>query len=78
MLSKAFWKAAIERAVKSAAQGVGLAFFASDSGPANLFSFDWSTALGFAGGAALLSLLTSIGSAPIGNNGPSLANEKAE
>ena len=78
MLTKKFWKAATERAVKSAAQGVGLAFFASDSGPANLFSFDWNTALGFAGGAALLSLLTSIGSAPIGKDGPSLANETVE
>jgi Putative lactococcus lactis phage r1t holin len=69
MFSLKFWQAALERAVKSAAQGVALAFFASDSGPANLFSLDWGNALGFALGAAVLSLLTSIGASGIGDKG---------
>jgi hypothetical protein len=72
--SGAFWKAAIERAVKSAAQGVILSWGASDSGPANLFDFDWTTAGGFAAGAAALSILMSIVSIPAGGGGPSFGN----
>lgn len=72
LFSLVFWKAAIERAVKSAAQGVLLAWGASDSGPVDLFSLDWGVAGGFAGGAALLSVLMSILSIPVGGTGPSV------
>lgn len=68
----AFWKAAAERAVKSGAQGAILAFGA---GQANILELDWATLGGFAGGALVLSLLTSIGSdALTGGSGPSLTN----
>lgn len=68
----AFWRAATERAVKSAAQGAILAFGA---GQANVLELDWATLGGFAGGALVLSLLTSIGSDAITNGtGPSLTN----
>lgn len=60
-----FWRAAIERAVKSGAQGAGLAWFGSDAGLANLYGFDWQVGLGAAGGMALLSLLTSLGSGAV-------------
>ena len=83
MFSAAFWKAAAERAVKSAAQGVLLVWL-GDAGVAggqvaSLVSLDWATAGYAAGGMALLSLLTSVISAPIGDNGgPSLTTEKVE
>lgn len=64
----AFWKDASERAVKTAAQFVIGAWGIGD-GIFNALEMDW----GFAGGAALggmvLSLLTSIASAPIGSKG---------
>jgi hypothetical protein len=72
IFSRAFWRASAERAVKSAAQGAILAFGA---GQANVLDLDWSTCGGFAGGAFVLSLLTSIGSdALTGGSGPSLTN----
>jgi hypothetical protein len=82
MWSAAFWKAAAERAVKSAAQGVLLVWL-GDAGVAggavaSLVTLDWATAGYAAGGMALLSVLTSVISAPIGNGGPSLANEKVD
>lgn len=64
MFSIAFWKDALERSIKSAAQfvllglGIGEGF--------NVFDMDPALALGFAGGGALASLLTSIASAPFG------------
>jgi hypothetical protein len=64
-----FWVDAAERAVKTAAQSVLLAGFASDAGPVNLFEFDWEAGLGFAAGGAVLSLLTSLVSAPLGESG---------
>lgn len=68
----AFIRAALERATKSAAQGAVLAFGA---GQANVLDLDWSVLGGFAGGAFVLSLLTSIGSdALTGGTGPSLTN----
>lgn len=50
----------VDRAVKSAAQGAVLAI-GSESLQANAFAVDWSTAAGFALGAAVLSLLTNLG-----------------
>lgn len=68
----AFWKAAAERAVKSAAQGAILAIGANKF---DALQLDWATVGGFAGGALLLSLLTSIGSdLATGGTGPSLTN----
>lgn len=64
--SSAFWKDAAERAAKTAAQSVILAL---DGGATNVLTLDWATLAGAAGGGALLSLLTSIGSAGIRDTG---------
>lgn len=72
MWSLAFWKAAAERAIKSAAQGVLWTWVVGDK-IASLMTFDWQAAAYGAGGMALFSLLTSIVSVPAsGTNGPSL------
>jgi hypothetical protein len=70
MFSAIFWKQAVERAVKSAAQAliglwIGEGF--------NAWTIDVKLASGVAGGAALLSVLTSVVSLPLGQQGsPSL------
>jgi hypothetical protein len=64
-----FWADTAERAVKTAAQAVTLAFGASDSGVGNMWEFDWGTAAGFGLGGAVISVLTSIASAPFGEGG---------
>lgn len=48
-----------DRAIKSFAQGVVLAFAASDVTGVNAFAFDWRSGLGFGLGAAVMSVLTS-------------------
>lgn len=64
MFSVAFWKDTLERSIKTAAQGVLLGLSIGEG--FNVFNVDPMLALGFAGGGALLSLLTSIASAPFG------------
>ena len=67
MYTASFWKDAFERAVKTAAQAVVL-FLGADQ----LFdavSADWASAGSFALGGAVLSLLTSVVSAPLGDPG---------
>lgn len=64
MLTKKFWVEATDRAVKTAAQTLvtlwgGAAAF-------NLFDIDPGQAAGLAGGALVLSYLTSLVSAPFG------------
>ncbi|WP_199441987.1 holin [Umezawaea beigongshangensis] len=63
MYTAAFWRAALERAVKTFAQTLAAVLGAGGLG---LLTAPWSTALSTAGLAALLSLLTSIGSEPVG------------
>jgi hypothetical protein len=74
MWTRSFWLATAERALKSLAQClVGL--WIGDSA-FDLIQIDWRHALGLAAGAAALSVLTSIVSAPIGVGGsPSLVDE---
>lgn len=68
----AFWRAAGERAVKSAAQGAILVIAADQI---NAFHVAWADVGGFALGAAVLSVLTSVGSdALTSGSGPSLTN----
>ena len=55
---------AIERALKSAAQAIVLALGASQG--FDLFAADWQNVAGIAAGAAVLSVLTSVISAPLG------------
>lgn len=71
MFTVKFWKAATERAVKSAAQAL-LGLWALDAG-FNVLAADFGLAGGVAAGAAVLSLLTSVVSAGVGEPGsPSL------
>jgi ABC-type enterochelin transport system permease subunit len=73
MFTALFWAATGERALKTAAQVV-VAFFGADV--VNAFSVDYSRVAGIALGAAVVSVLTSIISAPVGEKGtPSLVGE---
>lgn len=56
----------LERALKSAAQTAVL-FLGADK--VNVLAVDWETVLGLSGGAALLSVLTSLASLKIGSSG---------
>lgn len=60
-----FWKQTLERSIKSAAQFVigGLALGEG----LNAFDVDWMLGGGFAITGAVLSILTSLASAPVGN-----------
>ena len=69
IFTASFWRDAVERAVKTAAQSTLVALGASDSGFVNLFEFNLSRGAGFAAGGAFVSLLTSIVSAPLGATG---------
>lgn len=72
LTSGAFWAAAAERALKTAAQSVLAVLSVAALTPADI---DWKEALLTSAIGALASVLTSIVSAPIGNAGPSLAAE---
>lgn len=65
--SAAFWKGALDRAVKSVAQSL-LLLWGADSG-LDIVHVDWRGALAYAGGAAVLSLITSVLSAGAGDPG---------
>lgn len=67
MASTAFWTGAFDRAMKSFAQAL-LLLWGADEG-LNLLDIDIVPSLGVAAGAAVLSLLTSIVSAPVGEPG---------
>lgn len=67
MLTAAFWKGAADRAAKSAAQSL-LLLWVSDQA-FDLLKVEPLPAVGIAAGAAVLSLLTSIVSAPAGDGG---------
>lgn len=74
MWTREFWQGCAERAIKSAAQTL-LLMWAADV-PLDVLQIDAVRALGLAGGAAVLSLLTSLGSAPFGVKGsPSLVDD---
>lgn len=64
LFSRVFWERAIELAVRSAAHGAILSLGADF---ADALTISWSTFFGFAAGAALLSLLTSLASKPVAN-----------
>lgn len=67
MFTLAFVRDASERALKSAAQAIVLALGASEG--FDLFAADWQNVVGIAAGAAVLSVLTSVISAPFGSRG---------
>lgn len=74
IFTKAFWQATAERAAKSAAQGAVLAIGADQI---NILTLHLETVGGFAAGAALLSVLTSIISGGVTGQ-PSLGGEVVE
>lgn len=65
MYGLSFWKDALERAIKTAAQAVATAL--GIGGALNQFVWDWKLAWQFAVGGLLTSLLTSVASSPIGS-----------
>ena len=73
MFTKVFALAAGERAVKSFAQAL-LLLWVSDQG-FDVLNIDVAHSFGFAAGAAVLSILTSIVSSGVGGEGPSLTTE---
>lgn len=74
MFTRAFWRAAGERAVKTAAQSAILVLGADQF---NALQVSWAEVGGFALGGLVLSLLTSIGSDVVtSEHGPSLTNSE--
>jgi hypothetical protein len=71
MFTRAFWAATLERAAKSFAQGI-LVFWGVGDGLFNLWTADVQNTLGVGLGMAVVSVLTSVVSYPLGNKGPSL------
>jgi len=67
VLTGSFWIGLIDRAVKSFAQAL-LLLWAAD-GAFNVLEVDVKCALGIALGAFILSVLTSLVSAPVGDQG---------
>lgn len=77
MWTKAFWREAAERAIKTVAQ-TEIALLTADAiAPVDALHIDWAAAAGVGAGAALLSVLTSLASwaAPVGeDDSPSLVH----
>lgn len=72
MWTSKFWTETGERALKTFAQAAAAALAGDRLG---VLSVDWLQALSIAALAAVLSVLTSISSAPVGDeNSPSLVN----
>lgn len=74
MFKKAFWQAAAERAVKSAAQGVAGLFVLGAGTPLQV---DWKLVGLTAAGAAFLSVVTSLASLVSGKPGSPSAVDAA-
>ena len=72
MLTLAWWKAAAERAAKTAGQSALLVFGADQ---VNALHANWRDVAGFALGGLVLSLLTSVASSRVAGDGPSLTTE---
>lgn len=70
IFTRTFWAAALDRAVRSAAQAALLGFGADQF---NVMQANWPNLLGFAGGGFLLSLLNSLAVRPPEAGGTSLA-----
>lgn len=72
MFTLIFWKATAERAVKSFAQALAAVL----AGGTTLWEVSWAEALAVAGMTALLSVLTSVASVPVGSHSsPSLVEQ---
>ena len=73
ILTARFWRAAGERAVKTFCQVAASLLVASGTG---LLDTDWVTAVSVSGMAAVISLLTSVGSDVATGSGPSLTSSE--
>lgn len=71
VLTLGFWTGLADRAIKTFFQVVAIMIvgYLAKNHQLNVFAVDWWTVLGYSLGAALLSALTSFGSAPIGDAG---------
>jgi hypothetical protein len=76
MFDVRFWMATLERALKTLAQAL-VALIGANA--VSVMDLDWGQMLGVSATAALVSILTSVISAPLGNTtGPSLGPETVE
>lgn len=75
LVSKDFWAATAERSVKTFAQALIAAGVSDATG---VLGFDWGEALSVSAMAFVLSVLTCVASAGVGDPGPSLANESVQ
>lgn len=66
MWNRSFWRDALERAIKTAAQSALLTIGAEQ---VNAFNADYKVVLGMALGGAIVSVLTSLTSVKVGNEG---------
>lgn len=73
MFTLTFWKAALERALKTAAQVLLSVYFVGDVA-LNAFQADWGNMLGLALGGVVFSILTSVATGVLTDGGPSLGN----
>lgn len=74
MYTKTFWHATFERAVRTAAQTL-VATLALDT--TGVLDVNWAGGLSLAASAALLAVLTAVGAAPLGPDGPGLTERPA-
>lgn len=73
-MNREFWRATLERAIKTAAQIVVLTI---GGDVVNAFDLDWKNIAGLALGGAVLSVFTSLASSGLGgDNGPSLGGQE--
>lgn len=75
IFTRTFAIATVERATKTWAQAAAALLIGSGVG---LLDVDWVSVVSVSGLAAVVSVLTSIGSGYVGNDGPSLAGEDLE
>lgn len=75
MWTRTYWIAVAERSFKTFFQVIAALLVGNGTG---LLDTDWVGVLSVAGMAALVSVATSIGSAKVGNDSPSLAGEDLE
>ncbi|MEU6388241.1 holin [Streptomyces sp. NPDC046939] len=75
MWTAAFWKATAERAIRTFAQALAAVLVA---GATNLLDVDWPAALGTAGLATVLAILTAVGTAEVGARGPGILETPTE
>lgn len=73
MFTLIFWKATLERAIKTAAQSALLAIGADQI---NALAVSWPEVGGFAAGGFVLSVLTSVASSALTGDGPSMTNSE--